>query len=134
MFQLSQLGERPEAGSHPPTPVQVEALARMMAAPFITCLVAEADGRVAGTATLYVLPGVGHEGRPLGVVENVVVDERTQGTGVGRELMDEVERRARERGCYKIAFTSNRKRVEAHAFYEHLGFTATHQGFSKYFD
>jgi GNAT superfamily N-acetyltransferase len=29
---------------------------------------------------------------------------------------------ARSAGCYKLALSSNRKRTQAHAFYESLGF------------
>lgn len=37
------------------------------------------------------------------------------------------ESRARE--CILVQLTSDKSRVDAHRFYERLGFTATHEGF-----
>lgn len=61
-------------------------------------------------------------GKPLAVVENVVVDSHQQGRGIGRQLMAHAKEQARAAGCYKLALSSNRKRHAAHAFYESLGF------------
>jgi len=36
--------------------------------------------------------------------------------------------RARERGCGVAQLTSDRRRTDAHRFYESLGFTASHVG------
>ena len=85
-------------------------------------LIAEVDGRAVGTLTLFVLPMLGHGGGAGALVEAVAVDERVQGRGVGRALMDEAMRRARGAGCYKLALSSNAKRAGAHAFYERLGY------------
>jgi GNAT superfamily N-acetyltransferase len=85
-------------------------------------LLAELDGEPVGTLTLFILPLLAHRGRPEAVVEDVAVHPRAQGHGVGRALMHEAMRRARARGCYKLALSSNLKRTEAHAFYDHLGF------------
>jgi GNAT superfamily N-acetyltransferase len=40
-----------------------------------------------------------------------------------------VEFLAREAGCYKLTLTSNKRRTDAHRFYERLGFARTHEGF-----
>jgi GNAT superfamily N-acetyltransferase len=37
-------------------------------------------------------------------------------------MMEHARALAREAGCYKLALSSNQKRVEAHAFYERIGF------------
>lgn len=134
LFQLSQLGEIAERELHAPMAGELEALRAIQADPQSWLLVIEVDGRVVGTATLYIVPNLSHGGRPFMIVESVVVAEADRGSGFGRLLMDEAEARARTAGCYKIAFTSNRRRVDAHRFYERLGYRATHQGFSKYFD
>jgi GNAT superfamily N-acetyltransferase len=131
--QLSQLGERPQLRVPGVGPAQLAALRELQASDRSTCFVLEQDGQVVGTVTLYVLPALSHDGRPFGLIENVVVDQSAQGTGLGRTLMEGVEQKARELGCYKVSFTSNAKRTNAHAFYEHLGFNPTHRGYSKYF-
>lgn len=39
---------------------------------------------------------------------------------------------ARERGCGMVQLTSNKKRLDAHRFYERLGFLKSHEGFKYY--
>ena len=92
-------------------------------------LVAAVDGSVVGTAAFILVPNLSHVGRPYAVVENVVVDSAVRGKGIGETLMRRAIELAREAGCYKLALTSNRHRLEAHRFYERLGFRATHLGF-----
>jgi GNAT superfamily N-acetyltransferase len=84
-------------------------------------LLAQAGGLVVGTLTFFVLPLLAHGGRPSMVVEDVAVDESAQGLGIGRALMNAAMEIAGQRGCYKLALSSNLKRHAAHAFYEHLG-------------
>jgi GNAT superfamily N-acetyltransferase len=85
-------------------------------------LLAFRDGTPAATLTLFVLPLLAHRGRPEALVEDVAVHPQAQGGGIGRALMAEAMRRARQAGCYKLALSSNRKREAAHAFYDRLGF------------
>jgi hypothetical protein len=40
--------------------------------------------------------------------------------------------RARERGCGLVQLNSDKTRLEAHNFYEALGFKASHEGFKFY--
>jgi GNAT superfamily N-acetyltransferase len=94
-----------------------------------TLLVAEDDGSIIGTAVIIVLPNLSHVGRPYAVVEDVVVDSARRGQGLGETLMRRAIDMAREAGCYKLVLTSNRRRADAHRFYERLGFTASHIGF-----
>lgn len=134
LLQLSQLGEIPERAKHRPGAAEHDALKAIASDPRCSLLVLEIDGRIEATLTLYLMPNLSHGGRPFGIVESVVVDERRRGTGCGQLLMEEAEARARAAGCYKIALTSNRKRSDAHRFYQRLGYRATHEGFTKYFD
>ena len=130
--QLSQAGERPAPQTPTVTDAEHAALNLLHQMGPTRCLVIEANGRVEGTLTLYVLPNLSHGGRPIGIIENVVVDERCQGHGFGRRLMQAAEGRLMGAGCYKIGLTSNHRRADAHRFYEHLGYHATHKGFTRY--
>jgi GNAT superfamily N-acetyltransferase len=97
-------------------------LRRFAEYPDYRLFVAEQDGTVVGSYALLVMHNLGHLGAPSAVVEDVVVGPAQQGKGVGKEMMRHALAEARERGCYKLALSSNMKRDRAHAFYEALGF------------
>ena len=93
-------------------------------------LVAERDGRIIGLLTLHITP-VLHRAGSVGRVTTLVVEKTAQGQGVGSALMDEAERRLWDAGCVLVEVTSNRKRTDAHAFYEKLGYEKTSYRFGK---
>lgn len=93
-------------------------------------LVAEQDGELVGSVTLEVYPNLIHEGRPSGLVENMVVAAAVRRSGLGRQLLDEVNRRARDLNVVKLSLTSNLAREGAHRFYESLGWQRTHAGYT----
>jgi len=95
-----------------------------------TILVAEVGGKIVGTCHVIIVPHLGHALKPFAVVENVVVDEDARSSGIGQHLMAAVSDLARRRKCYKMALTSNIARGRAHRFYERLGWTRTHFGYS----
>ena len=132
LWQLSEQSQFPEAAAREPGAGQQAALAQFDSDPRFHIFVAEQEGTVVGTLTLYLLPNLSHGGRPLALVENVVVDRDLRGSGCGRSLMRHAERVAAEAGCYKVALMSNRKRSPAHAFYERLGYDRSHVGFTRY--
>ena len=93
-------------------------------------LVAEVAGRIVGTCHVIVVPHLGHALKPFAIVENVVVDANARSSGIGQHLMAAAGDLARRRGCYKLALTSNIARPRAHKFYQRLGWTRTHFGYS----
>jgi len=97
-------------------------LARTSLYPDFKVYVAEIDGKIAGTFALLIMDTLGNRCRPAGVVEDVVVSERARDQGIGRAMMEFALERCRERGCYKMALSSNLSRDAAHRFYESLGF------------
>jgi len=92
-------------------------------------LVAEAAGRVVATAVLGIVPNLSYRGRPWAFVEGIVVNRPERGKGYGEALVRYAIEEARRAGCFKVSLTSNKRRSEAHRFYQKLGFTATHEGF-----
>ncbi len=96
-------------------------------------LVAEKDGFVAGTLFLQITPNLSHNARPWAVLENLVVDSRFRGQGLGRLLVEHALTACRDAGCYKVQLLSSNKRKGAHQFYRSLGFEESAVGFRKYF-
>jgi len=83
-----------------------------------------------GAVTLHITPLL-HRPGPAGRLTALIVDERARGEGVGRALVEAAEEFLAARGCESIEVTSNKKRTDAHAFYERLGYTATSFRFAK---
>lgn len=55
-------------------------------------------------------------------IEDVVIDERYRGKGIGKLLMEKLISQARKRGVLYIDLTSRPEREQANAFYQALGF------------
>jgi GNAT superfamily N-acetyltransferase len=92
-------------------------------------LVAEEAGLVVGTLFFQITPNLSHGARPWAVLENMVVDARYRGQGIGRLLIEYAFTRCRDTGCYKVQLLSHKKRLGAHQFYRSLGFEESALGF-----
>jgi GNAT superfamily N-acetyltransferase len=90
--------------------------------PDYTVWIALEDGVVVGTFALVIIDALGARCQPLGLVEDVVVDDPARGRGIGRAMMEFAIARCRERGCYKMQLSSSLRREDAHRFYDSLGF------------
>jgi GNAT superfamily N-acetyltransferase len=95
---------------------------RMARYPDYRIYVAMCDDTIVGTLSLLIMDNLGHRGAPSGVVEDVAVDPHWQRQGIGRAMMQHALRVCGEKGCYKVALSSNLTRERAHAFYESIGF------------
>ena len=91
-------------------------------------IVAELDGDVIGTLHLMFLPSVSFQGGLRAQIESVRVDKRFQSQGIGSEMIKWSMERAKERGAHVVQLTTHKSRVDAHRFYERLGFKGTHLG------
>ncbi|OJH48186.1 GNAT family N-acetyltransferase [Lactococcus lactis] len=56
----------------------------------------------------------------------LVVDEKNQGQGIGAQLLNALEEKAKAREIKVIRLNSGVQRHEAHQFYEHQGYTSNH--------
>ncbi|HUO56517.1 MAG TPA: GNAT family N-acetyltransferase [Candidatus Paceibacterota bacterium] len=74
---------------------------------------------IVGMGTLYIIPKIG---KTNGLVEDVIVDERYRGQGLGEKLTRAIIEEAKKRGLNSITLTSNSNRVAAHKLYEKVGF------------
>jgi GNAT superfamily N-acetyltransferase len=91
-------------------------------------VVAEEDGIVVGTMQATILTHLGSRGAKSLQLENVHVAAARRSHGVGRLMMEWAIERARVQGCARVQLTTNKRRKDAHRFYERLGFVASHEG------
>jgi GNAT superfamily N-acetyltransferase len=58
------------------------------------------------------------------LIDNVAVDPTSQGTGVGRLLLEFAEAEARRRGLFSIYLSTNEKMTENQELYSRIGYVA----------
>ncbi len=134
LYSQLELDASRETVGPPILPSYLKALDEIVGDPRQQLFVVEAEDRVVGTACLVITPNLTHRGRPYAIVENVVVAADLRGLGYGELVMRHIIEQARSAGCYKIALTSNQQRVDAHRFYEKLGFVTKQRSFRVDFD
>jgi GNAT superfamily N-acetyltransferase len=96
------------------------------------CAGAFAGDELVGVAGMWI--GVRlYSGRYLDV-DNVVVDTRLRGRGVGRQLMDWVHAYARARGCRVCMLDAYLSNTDGHRFYQRDGYQPLGYHFIKQLD
>ena len=95
---------------------------RLKQYPSFHLYIAFIDQNAAGTYELLIMDNMAKRGRRSGIVEDVAVDPRYQGRGVGRAMLRHAREQCRDANCYKLLLSSNLKREGAHRFYESIGF------------
>jgi GNAT superfamily N-acetyltransferase len=93
-----------------------------------TLVVADLDGAVVGCLQLTFIPSLTRRGAERAQVEGVRVAAAARGSGLGRRMVGWAVAEARARGCGLVQLTTDKRRTDAHRFYESLGFAATHEG------
>ena len=92
--------------------------------------VAEADGKIVGLTTAVKVLAIGHPG---GYVKmngiGVLPEYRHQ--GIGKKLLEYVERFAIEQGAPYVGLASGISRAETHSFYKNSGYQKTSYWFRK---
>lgn len=80
-------------------------------------------GDLAAMVTLHLMPNVLWQGRPYGLIENVVTRKSCQRMGYGRQVMQAAIDAAWADNAYKLMLMTGQGRG-ATGFYEALGFSA----------
>lgn len=124
-----QTGDDPADAAHPD---YVNALREIDADPNQEMFVVEENGIPVGCFQLSYLPGLMRRGMKRGQIEVVHVAEGHRNRGLGGEMMRWAIERCRQHRCAMVQLTSNKKRLDAHRFYERLGFLKSHEGFKYY--
>lgn len=118
-------GDDPSAAN----PGYAAALAAIDADPNQDMMVAEFEGEPVGTLQLTYIPGLMRRGMWRGLIEAVHIAPAHRNKGLGGEMIGWAVEQCRARGCGMVQLTSNKKRVDAHRFYQRLGFSQSHEGF-----
>jgi len=121
--------DRPDEPFHPR---YVAALRELGTDPNQLMMVAVLDDDTVGTIQLTFIPGISSLGMKRCLVEAVHIAPAHRSKGLGSEMIEWAIAQARERGCGMVQLTSNKKRLDAHRFYERLGFLRSHEGFKYY--
>ncbi|MEN9558436.1 MAG: hypothetical protein RL141_805 [Candidatus Parcubacteria bacterium] len=109
--------------------VTVVGLWELLAARETHLLLAWDGNQLAGMATLIPFHRIGQRG---GWIEDVVVDPKVRRRHVGRRLMEELTRRAKELQMSRLVLMSHAENGIAHSFYAAQGFnTERHVVFCK---
>lgn len=99
------------------------------ASPNETLYVAELNGEIVGTFQTAILTKLIGRGGVSMVIEAVQTREDMRGRGIGAVMIRYCLDDAHKRGIKTVQLTSNMARVDAHRFYEKLGFEKRHFGF-----
>jgi GNAT superfamily N-acetyltransferase len=94
-------------------------------------LVADLDNDVVGFIQVIVFRHFQAQGRNCAEFESFHVHPDYRTHGIGTVLLREAEQLAKTADCHRIQLTSNNSRTDAHEFYLHHGYEATHTGFKK---
>lgn len=122
------LGATREHPEEPLAQAYWDAFAAMGAQEGNELLVAELDGAIVGCLQLTIVPGLSRGGMTRGQLEGVRVSAGHRGHGIGEVLARAAIDRARAQGCRLVQLTTDKTRVDAHRFWERLGFEASHVG------
>ena len=85
--------------------------------PNTICLVAEIDNVIIGVASLHIIEKLT---RKMGLIEDVAVDLKYRGKGIGKKLIQKLIVESKKQGCDKTVLNSTQNNVP---FYEKIGFT-----------
>lgn len=111
-------------------PAYQAGLADVLEDPSNDLVVVELDGQIVATLQLTSIPGMARRGARRLLVEAVRVRSDLRSSGIGSAMMRWVsDAAAPALGAAMIQLTSDAARVEAHRFYERLGYVGSHLGF-----
>ncbi len=128
MLMDDELGKLREDSNTPLDPAYLAAFEAIGRDPNQHLVVADRGGQVVGTFQLTFLPGLSHRGMWRGQIEAVRIASGERGSGLGKAMMEWAIGQCHARGCGQVQLTTDKRRHDAHRFYERLGFVASHEG------
>jgi GNAT superfamily N-acetyltransferase len=122
------IGNSREVVADPLPQAYYDAFDAMAKEPDNRLMIAEQDGAIVGTLQITFIRGLSRLGTRRAQIEAVRVASDHRGKGLGREIFLSAIDLARKEGCSLVQLTTDKKRGDAHRFYENLGFVASHEG------
>lgn len=129
MLADDALGRARENASLPLARAYQDAFAAIDGNPDQFLAVMTHGAEVIGTLQISFLPGLSLQGAWRGQIEAVRVAANRRGERLGQRLLEWAIEKCRERGCRVVQLITNKSRLDAHRFYERLGFKASHIGY-----
>ena len=93
--------------------------------------VSDVDGGLVGTMQLTLIPGLARGGSKRLQIEAVRLARTTRGSGLGAALFEWAHTYGERHGASLAQLTSDKARIDAHRFYDRLGYRASHEGFKR---
>ncbi len=129
IFAADEIGGHGDTTDESAQPDYLAAFRAIEASPSETLYVAELDGEVVGTFQTAILTKLVGRGAKSMVIEAVQTRADMRGRGIGAVMINYCLEEARRQGLNAAQLTSNMARLDAHRFYERLGFEKRHLGF-----
>lgn len=123
-----ELGRTREELGNSLDPRYIKAFEKINEDPHQHLMVVERGGEIVGTCHLTLMPSLSFKGSMRLNIEAVHVAQHCRGQGIGTWMMRQAIEYGKSLGASIVQLTTNKKRLRAKAFYERLGFHATHEG------
>lgn len=91
--------------------------------------VADDNGEIVGTLQLTFITGLSRGGLKRGQIEAVRIASHRRGKKLGEKMFEWAVSECRNAQCGIVQLTTDKSRVDAHRFYEKLGFKPSHIGY-----
>ncbi|MEO1485896.1 MAG: GNAT family N-acetyltransferase [Bacteroidota bacterium] len=88
---------------------------------------------IIGTMQLSFIQYLTYRGGVRAQIEAVRIRKDKRGQGLGKTMFEWAINRAKSRKAHVLQLTTDKRRPKAIAFYERLGFSATHEGMKMHF-
>ncbi len=131
LLALDDIGGAIDTAEPEALPLYLEQFDRIAQSPNETLYVACLGNVVVGTFELLIAHSLPYRAATRCILEAVQVRPDLRGKKIGEAMVRFAHQEARRLGADQMTLSSNAKRLDAHRFYERLGFSKSHVGFKK---
>jgi len=132
LLQEDSLGKAREHFSDEIDRRYIDSFGLIQADPNQYLMVVEMNVMIVGTCHLTIMPSLTFCGSIRLNIEAVRISSEHRSNQIGEWMMKQAIQYGRARGATIVQLTTNKERTKAKAFYERLGFEATHEGMKLY--